>query len=64
MIFKTVPVIKTSEWKESTIQPGLQERTHEVILLDMYVDDVWHGSRRTQEQCEQYFAVVKKKAQA
>lgn len=51
--FKLVPVIKTSEWKDSSV-PGCQERTHEVLHFDMYVDGAWHGSRRTEDQAEQY----------
>lgn len=42
MIFKTVPVVVKNE----------------VLLYDMYVNGAWHGSRRTQEQCEQHFAAV------
>lgn len=39
VIFKTVPVIVKDE----------------VQLLDMYVDGEWHGSRRTQQQCDDHF---------
>lgn len=28
----------------------------EPILFDMYIDGVWHGSRRTACQCADYFA--------
>lgn len=28
------------------------------ILYDMYVDGVWHGSKRTLAQCESYFKFI------
>jgi len=28
------------------------------ILFDMYVDGVWHGSKRTLAQCESYFKFI------
>lgn len=31
----------------------------EIILYDIYIDDVWHGSRRTLEQCEDYVKGLK-----
>jgi hypothetical protein len=29
-----------------------------VLLYDMWIDSVWHGSRRTLAQCEAYYASV------
>lgn len=63
MIFKTVPVIKTSEHRSSEL-PGVEVYVHEVILFDMYVDGVWHGSRRTQEQADAYFEHVERVVKA
>jgi len=31
------------------------------ILFDMYVDGVWHGSKRTLAQCESYFKFIGEK---
>lgn len=45
MIFKTVPVIVRNELSGND----------EVQLFDMYVDDEWHGSRRTLLQCDDHF---------
>lgn len=61
MIFKTVPVVKTSEHKSSEL-PGVEVYVHAVLLFDMYVDDVWHGSRRTQAQTDAYFKHVERVA--
>lgn len=47
VIFKTVPIIN---------EKG------EVLLFDMYVNGVWHGSRRTQEQVDAYFKHVERVA--
>lgn len=30
-----------------------------VLVYDMFVDGRWHGSRRTQDQCEQHFTYVR-----
>lgn len=27
-----------------------------VVLFDIFIDDVWHGSRRTAQQCTAYIA--------
>jgi hypothetical protein len=27
----------------------------DIIYYDMYIDGVWHGSRRTLDICEKYF---------
>lgn len=32
----------------------------DVLLLDMYVCEAWHGSRRTEAQCRMYFAYIGK----
>jgi hypothetical protein len=28
------------------------------LLFDMYIDGIWHGSRRTLVQCESYFNFI------
>lgn len=33
----------------------LLDENGDAILFDMYIDGVWHGSRRTLPQCESYF---------
>lgn len=43
MILKTVPVIN---------------KKGEVLLFDMFIDGAWHGSRRTQLQCDEHFLHV------
>jgi hypothetical protein len=30
-----------------------------VLLYDMYINGQWHGSRRTLDQCQAYWASVK-----
>jgi hypothetical protein len=36
--------------------PVIDEKTGETILYDLFVDDRWHGSRRTLHQSIVYFA--------
>jgi hypothetical protein len=43
-------------------EPVIDDRTREVILFDMYVDDRWHGSRRTYKQCDEYFKQLEDQA--
>ncbi len=30
------------------------DKTGATILFDIFIDEVWHGSPRTVEQCDQY----------
>ena len=40
--------------KKMTLIP--LEYKGDVVLYDIYINDKWHGSRRTTSQCESYFA--------
>lgn len=35
--------------------PVHDPKTGEIQLYDMYIENKWHGSRRTKEQCELYY---------
>lgn len=36
----------------------LFDENGDAILFDIYIDGVWHGSRRTLEHCESYFKFI------
>lgn len=43
------------ESSQSRLVP-VKDEDGNIILYDMFVGDEWHGSRRTPNQCMQYFA--------
>lgn len=35
-----------------------------VILIDIFIDDQWHGSRRTIRQCHDYLNFIRNRSKA
>lgn len=37
---------------------AVRDKAGAVVLYDMFIDGVWHGSRRTLEQCGRYLKAL------
>lgn len=51
------PVPRSNRQGETKVVPLLDE-SGVPLLFDMYIDGIWHGSRRTLIQCESYFNFI------
>jgi hypothetical protein len=54
---RSTPTSCLNRQGETKVVPLLDE-SGVPLLFDMYIDGIWHGSRRTLVQCESYFNFI------